>query len=106
MYDVNLVRQDLLNHFNTRVGERVMRPTFGCKIWDYLMEPYSDYVRGLVESEVKRIIAAEPRVEMVDYNVYTFEHGIVVEVLLNYLPFYTSDQLLLTFENTVSQTGF
>ena len=37
--DADLVKRDLLNHFYTRIGERVMRPTFGSVIWDYLMEP-------------------------------------------------------------------
>ena len=37
--DTALVRADLLNHFNTRQGERVMQPTFGCLVWQYLFEP-------------------------------------------------------------------
>ena len=28
--DMELVKRDLLNEFNTRKGERVMRPNFGC----------------------------------------------------------------------------
>jgi len=32
--DMALVKQDLLNEFNTRKGERVMRPNFGSIIWD------------------------------------------------------------------------
>ena len=33
--DSELVRADLLNHFNTRVGERLMQPEFGCLIWNF-----------------------------------------------------------------------
>ena len=36
--DSELVRADLLNHFNTRVGERLMQPEFGCLIWNFLFD--------------------------------------------------------------------
>ena len=35
--DAQLVKTDLLNELNTRQGERVMRPTFGTRIFDILM---------------------------------------------------------------------
>ena len=35
--DAELVKTDLLNELNTRQGERVMRPTFGTRIFDILM---------------------------------------------------------------------
>lgn len=105
LYDVQLVRQDLINHFYTRIGERVLRPEYGCRIWEYIMEPFTDYVRGLIETEVKRICAADPRVDLVDYSVFTFEHGIGIEMLLNYKALNTTDQFVLNFENRES-TGF
>ena len=35
-YDLSLIKQDLLNHFNIRQGEKISDPTFGCIIWDAL----------------------------------------------------------------------
>jgi len=32
--DIDLVKRDLLNHFFTMKGERVMRPEFGSSIWE------------------------------------------------------------------------
>ena len=40
--DTALVRADLLNHFNTRQGERVMQPNFGIALRQFLFEPFSD----------------------------------------------------------------
>ena len=41
-YDLDLAKQDLLNNFNTRKGERVMMPTFGSIVWDMLFEPLDE----------------------------------------------------------------
>ena len=41
-YDLDLARQDLLNHFNTRKGERIMLPEFGSIVWDMLFEPLDE----------------------------------------------------------------
>ena len=37
--DFELVKQDLINHFNIRKGEKLMKPDFGTVIWDMLFEP-------------------------------------------------------------------
>ena len=39
LYDFELIKQDLLNHFYIRQGERLMNPEFGTVIWDLLFEP-------------------------------------------------------------------
>ena len=39
LYDLDLIKQDLINHFYVRQGERLMNPTFGTIIWDLLFEP-------------------------------------------------------------------
>ena len=45
LYDFELIKQNILNHFNTRKGQRVMNPTFGTIIWDTLMEPLTPAIR-------------------------------------------------------------
>jgi len=34
LFDFDLIKQDILNHFNTKKGERLMNPNFGSIIWD------------------------------------------------------------------------
>ena len=36
LYDIELVKQDLLNHFNIRKGEKLENPNFGTNLWNYL----------------------------------------------------------------------
>jgi phage baseplate assembly protein W len=109
LYDVELVRQDLLNHFHTRIGERVMRPDFGCRIWDYLMEPFTDTIRDLAEQEVIRICESDPRVTLIETRVFGDNNSLFVIATLNYLPSNTVEQLRLNFEdrqNTQDSKGF
>ena len=49
----------------TAPSERVMRPEFGCKIWDLLFEPVNANTLGLMAQAVREEIAQwEPRVDL------------------------------------------
>ena len=49
----------------TAPGERVMRPTFGCKIWDLLFEPVNATTVGRMEAAVREALAQwEPRAQV------------------------------------------
>jgi len=51
----------------TAPGERVMRPQFGCRIWEYLFEPVTPNLLGLIAEAVRDALAQwEPRVEVED----------------------------------------
>lgn len=65
-FDLDLIKQDLLNHFNTRLGERVGRPNFGSIIWDLLFDPGDPRTEALVIQDAQRIIGMDPRVELLE----------------------------------------
>jgi hypothetical protein len=49
----------------TAPGERVMRPTFGCTIWDLLFEPITPNLLGLIARAVYEALGQwEPRIEV------------------------------------------
>jgi phage baseplate assembly protein W len=49
----------------TAPGERVMRPKFGCRIWDLLFEPITPNLLGLIAEAVREAVAQwEPRVDV------------------------------------------
>lgn len=51
----------------TAPGERLMRPQFGCAIWDLHFEPVTATLLGRIQEAVRRAVAQwEPRVEVVD----------------------------------------
>ena len=69
-YDLDLAKQDLLNQFHTRFGERIMLPKFGTIIWDLLFDPLDDNTRRAIRDDVIRIISEDPRwgIETVDMH--------------------------------------
>jgi len=98
--DKDLARRDLLNHFYTRRGERVMQPEFGCIIWDLLFEPLDDYTKTLANEEVERIINSDPRWEIDNIFLLTDDqHSIEVRANIIYTPTNTAEELFLTFES-------
>ena len=52
LFDFELIKQDILNHFNTKKGERLMNPEFGSLIWDLLMEPLTEQTRELLKNDI------------------------------------------------------
>lgn len=54
----------------TAPGERVMRPQFGCRIWELLFEPVTANLLGLMAQAVRDALAQwEPRVHVEDVAV-------------------------------------
>jgi uncharacterized protein len=54
----------------TAPGERVMRPQFGCRIWDLLFEPINANTLGLMAEAVRDAVSQwEPRVELDDVDI-------------------------------------
>ncbi len=55
---------------STAPGERLMRPQFGCRIWDLIFEPINGNTLGLMAFAVREAIAQwETRVEVEDVDV-------------------------------------
>jgi phage baseplate assembly protein W len=51
----------------TAPGERLMRPRFGCAIWDLLFEPINANTMGLMAVAVREALGQwEPRIDVVD----------------------------------------
>ncbi len=49
----------------TAPGERLMRPQFGCRIWDLLFEPVTGNLLGLIAEAVRDALAQwEPRIDV------------------------------------------
>ena len=87
LVDIELIKRDLLNHFHTIKGERVMRPEFGSIIWDMLFEPFDELVREAIISDARDIISQETRVELSSLDVFEFEQGLRLDIEVLYVPF-------------------
>lgn len=85
--DQNLVIRDLLNAFNIKQGDKVGQPQYGSSLWNFLFEPNNTAVLGQIEDEVRRIIAADPRIILGSVYINNQENGILLELELAFTPF-------------------
>jgi phage baseplate assembly protein W len=98
LYDIALIKQDIINHFHIRVGERLENPEFGTIIWDVIFEPMTDGLRDAIANNVTDIINFDPRVSVEKVTVDTYESGIMVECTLTYLPYNISESMRMKFD--------
>jgi phage baseplate assembly protein W len=98
LYDIALIKQDIINHFHIRQGEKLENPEFGTIIWDVLYEPMTENLQQAIASNVTKIINYDPRVRVDRVVVDTYESGILIECELTYLPYNISESMRLKFD--------
>ena len=98
LYDFELIKQDLFNHFYTRQGERLMNPTFGTIIWDILFEPMTPQIKDLITQNVNTIINYDPRLQAENVTVSSYDSGIQIQCTLKFLPYNVQQSLQLRFD--------
>lgn len=65
------IRQSLRILFDTRPGERVMHPTYGCRIHDYLFDPMNAATLRAMEAAIEQaILFFEPRITLQQAKVH------------------------------------
>lgn len=105
LFDREIIKQDILNQFNTRKGERVMNPNFGSVIWDLIYEPLTPAVKQQISSDIDRILASEPRVIPTLVNIVEQDYGFLLELTLTYKGLDVSDSMILQFDKSVGLAG-
>lgn len=81
----------------TAPGERVMRPNFGCRIWDLLFAPVESNTLGLMAQAVRDAVAQwEPRVDLEAVEVTAAGIG-TVSIDIAYRTRATNDRRNLVF---------
>lgn len=98
LYDFELIKQDILNNFNVRQGERLMNPSFGTVIWDLLFEPLTDQLKDLISNNVSDILNSDPRVQASNVTIIPYDTGLQIQCVLTYLPYNIQQNLQLKFD--------
>lgn len=83
----------------TAPGERLMRPDFGCRIWELLFEPINANTLGLMGVAVREAIGRwEPRITLDDVRLDPAEHdsGAVI-INIDYTVRTTNDRRNLVY---------
>ena len=98
LYDINLVKQDLINHFYIRKGEKLENPEFGTVIWDMLFEPFTPDVKEIIAKDVETIINYDPRFAVTEINIDSTDQGMRIQADLVYVPFNITERMTLNFD--------
>jgi phage baseplate assembly protein W len=98
LYDLALIKQDLINQFYIRKGEKLENPDFGTIIWDMLFEPLTEQVKTLIANDVTTIVNSDPRIQSIQTIVTQVEYGLQIEITLLYLPYNIQESMQLTFD--------
>ena len=100
LYDIELVKRDLMNHFYIRKGEKLENPNFGTIIWDMLFENFTSEVRRLITEDVEQIINYDPRVKVNTLTIDSTDQGIRIQADIVYLPFNVNERMTFDFDRT------
>jgi phage baseplate assembly protein W len=106
--DFELIKQDLLNAFNTRKGSRLMNPSEGCIVWDLLFEPLTDTAKINLVNDLSSIVARDPRVRLSDIQLIdgTDANQITVEMALETVNGDFTDVMRVIFDEQAGAYEF
>lgn len=97
LHGIDLIERDLMNAFMCRVGERVMRPADGCKIWNIFMDGDTETNREAIVAEVIRICSLDSRVAILGVDINFEPQSVTVSMSLNYVPYNTVQNFYVSF---------
>jgi phage baseplate assembly protein W len=104
---LDLAKQDLMNHFKIRKGEKWSDPTFGCNLELYIFEPLDQLTQDNINEEVYSVISYDPRFQIDDTNVRVVQdaHSVTINVKLTYLPTTTATELQIKFDREFTENA-
>lgn len=100
LYDFELIKQDIINHFHIRKGEKFSDPRFGTIIWDVLFEPFTPELEEAIIKDVQTIITYDPRVTADSILVSSYESGILIEATIEIVPYKIKERLSFKFDQS------
>lgn len=98
--DYELAKQDLINYFNIRKGNKLMQPNFGTIIWDMLFEPLTEDVQQVITGDITRIVGYDPRLRIGQIAVTEQTNGLLIQITLSYVQSDQTDTINLNFNRT------
>ena len=98
---LELAKQDLMNHFKIRKGEKWTNPNFGSNLLNYIFQPLDDNTTEAINDEVYEIVSYDPRFKLASNDIIVDQdaHSVTVTVKLMYLPTTTATDLQIKFDS-------
>lgn len=98
LYDLALIKQDLINHFHIKKGEKLENPNFGTIIWEVLFEPLTEQLKQVIVKDVTEIVNSDPRTNVIKVVVTQKDQALQIEVQMMYLPYNIQETMQFKFD--------
>jgi phage baseplate assembly protein W len=95
--NISLIKRDILNHFATPIGSRLMMPEFGTRIYEYLFDPFDEYTKNAIIEDASNVVNSDPRVELISIAVFQEDQALNVVMDLLFKPESVTDNLYVVF---------
>jgi len=96
--DYELAKQDLINHFHIRKGEKLHNPNFGSNLWSVVFDSLTATSKQAIIDDVKAVVSYDPRINVTDVTIVEYDQGIQIELDLEYVNSDFTDQIKLRFD--------
>ena len=95
--NIEIVKRDINNQFATPMGARVMLPSYGTNIYNFLFDPFDEYTKSAIIEDAVRVVQSDPRVELVSIDVYQEDQALNIIMVLLFNPESITDNMFVTF---------
>jgi phage baseplate assembly protein W len=84
-YDIKAIQNSIYNIFTTRPGEKLLTPSFGCSLEQFLFQPISDFRAQILGNLIlTNLTKYEPRIIVNKVLVKTNYNELMYEISVNY----------------------
>ena len=86
IYDIEAVKNSIVTAFTTAPGDKILNPTYGIDLRQYLFEPIDDFTEDVIREDIMmKLPKNEPRVEVTNVTVEGDEdnHTFWVQLQIN-----------------------
>ncbi len=104
--DNTLIKQDLLNAFNTRLGSMVMQPSAGCIVWDSLHEQITDSLKNDIIQNITSIVNADARINLQNISISNTLNSITITLVILYIATNQLETLIVNFDSNATNARY
>ena len=106
LYDVEAVKNSIKTAFLTSPGDKILNPTYGVDLRQYLFEPVDDFTSDIIRDDIMvKLPRMEPRITLEDVVVFANEDEQLYEIEMR-ITVPSLDINGLSIKSELNSTGY
>ena len=101
--DRELIIRDYLNAINIPQGAIPGKPHYGTTLWGYIFDQNTPQTQSLIEEELYRLAAMDPRFEVNIMNSSLVDNGLIINIEIATIPNNEVSTLAVMFDQSSSK---